>query len=457
MPLPASELVFHLAEQQLPLTLWQDYILYTAGQQTFIPAPLPMVFAGYGIFAPEYDYNDYHHIDVANRIVVYLSGEPGSDDPEYFAGEQPTVYSDPLFKHRLAIARGARGTVMIPSPRKNRFLDWDYWVQQFTFEDVKLPYGVLDNLNVLLKVDAAWPLFTDAHHSLQDVFQFDRDGTMRSFELEARIRFKGEFYERDFVGQNVVAMLPGSDALLRDSYVIVAAHYDHLGVSTPVAGDSIYNGVIDNAIGVATTLEIARVIQKMAEPPHRSLLFLFVTGEEKGMLGSKFYCDQPAVPLHRTIAAINIDGIAILDRFRSLTGVGAAYSSLADILQVVASERNLDLAPPPPSFEARDPFLSSDHYSFARAGIPSILLMEGLDYCRLSAEKGEQRFWDWGDQIYHTPFDDLSQPIYYDAVQQHADILLSFILGVANSFVSPQWYPGVPYINARLQTIAENR
>ncbi len=439
------------------LNLWQDYILYNTGAQTFISTPLPLIFVGYGIVAPEFDYNDYQNLEIKNRIVVFLSGEPVSNDTSYFDGPLPTIYSDPVMKHRIALSRGARGSIMIPLPREKTYTDWSYWVRQYFFEDVKLMYGISENINVLINFFKAPILFQNTKYRFEEILHFDSTGTMRSFPLHLSAVFRGKFRERDFVSQNVIGMLEGSDPLLRDEYVIVSAHYDHLGVGMAVAGDSIYNGVVDNAIGTATVLELARVFKSMTIPPKRSLLFLLLTGEEKGLLGSKFYCDHPIVPLHKTIAAINIDGLAILDKFKSITGIGSEHSTLDNTLRTIAQRLGLTVAPKPEIVTLRDPVLSSDQFRFCQYGIPSILIMEGLNYQNLSTEEGLTRFLEWGQKIYHSPFDDLNQPINKAAVEQHAQVLLTFIHSVANTFIVPQWLPDSRFINTRLQTIAEKK
>jgi hypothetical protein len=457
LPLDQSQLTLFESENAITLKLWKDYILYNTGGQTFIPLPLQLVFVGYGILAPEYDYNDYRQLNVENKIVVFLSGEPVSSDSDYFDGERPTIYSDPTMKFRIALSRGARGSIMIPLPREGRFVDWDYWLTQFSFEDIRSPYGISDNLNVLLNYQKADFLFKASQFELADVLAFDSKGGMQSFPLNVSASFIGKFRERDFVVENVAGVLRGSDALLKDSYLIISAHYDHLGVGVPAKGDSIYNGAVDNAIGVAATLELARVFSILPAVPSRSIIFLFVTGEEKGLLGSRHYCDQPLVPLHKTVANLNVDGLAIFDQFNSISGVGAELSTLGELLKLAAEKMELSVSPIPPQFLEKEPFYSSDQFSFAQAGIPAILVMEGIDYKTTPAAEGLKRFVEWGRTVYHSPFDDSNQTINYEAARQHLQLLLVFANVIANSFIPPQWNPGSRYITPRLQSMAEGR
>jgi hypothetical protein len=456
-PLRESDFCLFLPESTVSLELWDDYILFNTGAQTFIPTPVKIHFVGYGIVAPEYDYNDYRGLDVENELVVFLSGEPPSTDLSYFSGEQPTTHSDPVMKHRIALSRGAKGSIMISQPRENRFSDWNYWRDQFLFEDIKLPYNIADNLNVLLSSEYSALLFESAPYSLEEVFVMDSRNAMRSFPLRISASFRGRFAERNFVAPNVIGRVEGSDPLMRSSHVVICAHYDHLGIGSPTAGDSIYNGVVDNALGVSAALELARLFATSAHPPHRSLIFLFTTGEEKGLLGSKYYCDHPKVPLHETMAALNIDGLAIIDTFGDVAGVGAAHSTLEVLLENVAAELGLKVSSVPPVFLEQDPFYRSDQLRFAQVGIPSILILEGQDYLNIEDAEGLRRFIEWGQKVYHTPFDDLDQPINFAAVLEHSQLLFAYAHALSNTYIEPQWHPGSRFINARLRTIAENR
>jgi Zn-dependent M28 family amino/carboxypeptidase len=285
----------------------------------------------------------------------------------------------------------------------------------------------------------------------------ERTNNLRSFSLPASASFRGSFQQRDFLAANVIGLLEGSDPELKHTYVIVSAHYDHLGIGPAVAGDSIYNGVFDNAAGVAATLEMAAAFAGLPEKPKRSLLFLFVTGEEKGLLGSTYYVDHPMVPLHRTIANVNIDGLAMFDTFDDIVGVGAELSTLGESLQHAAGELNLSVSPVPAPFAEAASFGRSDQIAFARGGIPAILIMEGVKYRNTPAGEGLQRMIAWGRRIYHTPFDDLQQPMNLQAAQQHAQILFAFCHHLANLDAAPEWKKGSPYLNARLQSLAEQR
>ena len=455
--LKSSNLILYSNNEQTKLELNEDYLLYKSGDQTFIPTPLELVFAGYGIIAPEFDYNDYLSIETQGKIVVMLEGEPASDNHLYFDGDLPTVYTYPESKIRIAISRGAAGAIIIPNPLSNKFYDWNNYRRQFAFEDLTLAYSVTGNLGMLMNPKTAEKLFYNSDYTLNEIFKLTNENKILSFPLSSKISFKGEFKRRDFVAPNIIGMIEGSDPELKKEYVIVSAHYDHLGIGPAVNGDSIYNGVFDNAAGVSALLEIASSISKLKTAPKRSIIFLLVTAEEKGLLGSIYYTDHPAVPLYKTIANINIDGIASFDTFKSVIGIGSRYSTLQNILETSAGKQNLTVVPIPAIFKQTEAFNRSDQIAFANAGIPSVLVLEAPYFKNLSEEEGFQKIIKYEENIYHSPFDDLSQPISYDAAAQHINFLYQFIIDAANTNDAPEWNFGSPFINARLRSIAEKR
>lgn len=454
-PTDQTELLVTSGCHSGPLRLGEDYVLFTGGVQTLIPRDVPLVFAGYGIVAPEFDYNDYQGLDVEGKVVVVLEGEPESDDPAYFAGRQPTVYATAEAKQRIALSRGARGSLLVPSALEPE-RDWVRLRREYAFEHLSLAYSLPRHLSARVHPAATAPLFCDADWDLDAVHRMERDHTLRSFPLAARVRFRGEFRERDFFGRNVVALLPGGDPKLADTYVLVSAHYDHLGVGPPVEGDRIYNGVIDNAVGVAGVLEIARVLAARPEPPARSVVFLFPTAEEEGLLGSLYYLDHPLVPVHRTVANVNVDGLAHVDTFADVVGIGAEKSTLGETLVRVAARRGLEVSEIPPLARA-EPFNFSDQAAFAEVGVPALLVNEGLHWSRHTPEEALARYAEWGRTRYHQPSDDLAQPLNFEASRQHVDLLANLVWEIANDPEPPRWHPGRAEALAQLRTRAEGR
>jgi len=453
-PLPSSELKIYLDSKETTLNLEIDYLLYKSGQQTFIPLPLSLVFVGYGIIAPEYDYNDYQSVDVEGKIVVFLQGEPQSDNPDFFNGNIPTVYSYPSSKQRIAISRGAAGSILIPDSSK---LNWSKQVSDFAFEDVNLAYSASNNLSIMMNPNIAEIFFQNSDYTFDQILQMKAVNKIVSFPLKTKLTFKGEYTQRDFLSQNIAGMIEGSDSELKGTYVIISAHYDHLGIGPIVNGDSVYNGALDNAIGVSVLLELAKSYSELNISPKRSIIFLALTGEEKGLLGSSYYIDNPLVPLYKTVANINIDGIAFFRDFESVVGVGSEFSTLKTFLSETASNLNLTVEEIPSEFNQFEAFNQSDQVSFATAGIPSILVLEGLKNKNKSKEEVLNAFVDYIVNRYHSPFDDLSQKIDYIAAAQHTLVLFNLADIIANSEDTPQWESGSPFINARLRSIAEKK
>lgn len=456
MPLDACRLVLSRPDTTVTLELWRDYLLYATGDETEVAAARPVIFAGYGIVAPEYDYDDYHSIDVEDAIVVFLEGEPRASDPWYFDGRFETHHAQVGVKQRLALSKGAAGSILLQSEETLGDASWARLQREFRFEHVTLGYGVPGNLSLIVSARGARELFAGSRHDLDETWAMDAEGTVESFPLETRLSFRGAFATRDFLSPNVVATVPGTDAALAASYVLISAHYDHLGVGTPVRGDSIYNGLIDNASGVAACLEMARVFSSTGGL-RRSLLFVFLTAEETGLLGSRHYVENPLVPLHRTVANLNVDGIAFLDTFDDVVGVGARYSTLGASVEETARALSLHVSPVPEPLLNRDVFEQSDQLAFALAGIPSVLVQEGTDFRTLGPLTARRRLLEWGQDVYHTPFDDASQPIDLDAAREHLEVLLDLVRRVANANEAPTWYEDAPFALARMQSIAEGR
>ena len=453
-PLPGSRLVLTSLGEAHDLTLESDYLLYTTGAETWLPRPVPMVFVGYGIVAPEFDYNDYADVDVRGKIVVYLAGEPESDDSEFFLGPRPSVYAAPETKQRIALARGAVGSVLVP-PLECVNECWDRRRRQFAFEHLTLAYTLPRHLSLVLHPDLVPTLFAESLYDLDQVRVMQREHTLRSFHLPVTLTFEGSFESRNFLAPNVVGRIEGSDPRLADSAVVVSAHYDHLGVGPEVAGDSIYNGVVDNALGVAGVLEIARVLATRTGPPRRSVIFLLSTAEEEGNLGSTFFLDHPPLPLSRIVANVNVDGLAHRELFDDVIGIGGDLSDLGELLREAARTLGLEMAEPDMVAAGHEAYARSDQAAFAEAGVPAILVNEGLSWKGTRREEAVRQTIEWLAMVYHSPRDDLAQPLNFEASREHCGVVLALVLAVANALEPPQWRPGVPYAYQRLLSLAD--
>jgi Zn-dependent M28 family amino/carboxypeptidase len=236
----------------------------------------------------------------------------------------------------------------------------------------------------------------------------------------------------------------GRDSILNKEYLLIGAHYDHLGIGMKLNGDSIYNGVLDNAVGTAIVLELARMFSQASFKPKRSIILAFFSGEEKGLLGSSYYTEHPPVAIKNTVAMLNVDGVSALGYFHSLIAVGGEYSELGLTLQSVAGEYGLEIEQVS-AIDSENPFSKSDQLSFAQSGVPAIQVLEGYSYSEMSAEQAILKTRKWFNNIYHSPFDDLNQPIEYAAIERFTNILFAFCNRILNQDNIPQWYQSSPY------------
>lgn len=448
-PLESARLLLYEPGGERSLRMYEEYLLVKSGAQTLVPAPTAMIFAGYGIAAPEFEYNDYHQIDVAGKIVVVMSGEPPSTDPDFFDGLFPTLYSSTEAKIRTAMAHGAVGSVLIRHPQDEGFQNWESLAAEYGFPDMTLANAVTGHFSVILSSGAGAGLFQGARFTWLQLLEMDLNGRLPSFPLETRLSFQEKSVQRDFWARNILARLPGQDAA--EEYILLSAHYDHLGIGKAVAGDSIYNGAVDNALGTAGLIELARLLAGTAPGPRRSILFAFFTGEEKGMLGSRYYVEHPAVPLEKTSANINIDGLAMFAPFRDVIGLGAEFSSLGQSMAQVAQRSGLVVKSLAPELSAYAAFARSDQIVFAQAGIPSVLTTEGLATDSGTEEEMLRRRIQWSEEIYHSPGDDLDQPISWQAANQHLAFLFEWVKELVNADFVPEWDKSAPYKRARKQ------
>lgn len=456
-PKSDSRLSIHSDSGIIAFSMYDDYIVYKSGATTYLPKPVEMVFVGYGITAPEFDYDDYQDVDVTGKIVVFIGGEPASEEASYFNGSVPTIYSSPEAKQRLALAHGASGSIYIPSPDEQTPGYWEHIVNDLKFEYVTLAYSVSDNLSIAANPESVEALFLGSEHNIKEIYDMYYSNNIKTFKLSSKLEFRGKYINREFKGRNVIGIIEGTDNELKDSYLIYSAHYDHLGIGPEIQGDSIYNGLFDNALGCAGLLEIARLYSEFGKKTKRSIIFIFVTGEEKGLLGSRYYVDTPQKPLYKTIANINIDGLAAIDNFSTLIPIGSNFSTLEDFIAQSAESCNLEVEEFPDEFIESQSFNRSDQIAFAQAGIPSCMVLDGTFYKNIDRSYGLSLLYDYFNNIYHTPFDDLNQPINYSASKQHIQYLFTLGFQIANSQKSPEWKEGVIYIQERLRTQSEKR
>jgi Zn-dependent M28 family amino/carboxypeptidase len=401
----------------------------------------PLVFAGYGITAPEFHYDDFAGLDVKGKILVVLNGAPAN-----FPSAPRAYYSSIVVRKRIAVEHGAIGAIILHAGPDAKRIPFARLVAFFHEPDMRWldANGVPDDAVpefrgfAVVNSDIAAGLFAGAPKSLQQALDDAAAGKPQGFPLSASaaIHSGARFSEVD--SPNIVALLPGSDPQLKNEYVVFSAHVDHLGIGEPVDGDTIYNGAVDNASGTAGVLEIARAFASMPTAPRRSLLFLIVTGEEEGLLGSDAFAHSPTVPLHQIVANLNMDGISLFYDFRDLVALGAEHSSLNGEVEDVARHMGLEVSPDPLPEEVF--FIRSDQYSFVKQGVPAVAIAEGFKTVDPKLN-GKDIALAWERKVYHTPQDDMKQPLNFEAATKCVRANLAVGYEVAQEDARPQWNP----------------
>jgi hypothetical protein len=393
----------------------------------------PIVFAGYGLSIPEVGHDDFNDIDAKGKIVVYLRGAPPNVPGPLAAHSQ----SDGERSEALRRA-GAIGTIAIQNPRLMD-IPWDRLTLARFLPAMTLADPALDDnrglkVGIALNPAHADKLLAGSGHEFKDILKAaDAGEPLPHFEIPARLKASAAVTRSEVSSQNVVALLPGADPALEDEYVVMSAHLDHLGVGKPINGDAIYNGAMDNASGIASLLDVAEMLKESGTRLRRPVLFLAVTAEEKGLLGSKFFAEHPTIRRGKIVADINIDMILPLYAFKKLTMFGSDESDLGDDAAAVAT--SLGVLPRPDPVPERNIFIRSDQYSFIRCGIPSLMVMVGFD----KGSSEEQVVMRWLTERYHAPSDDVKQPVDKKAAGEFDNLIAKLLERVANRDDRPRW------------------
>jgi Zn-dependent M28 family amino/carboxypeptidase len=391
----------------------------------------PLVFAGYGLVVPELGHDDLAGIDVKGKIVVYLSGSPAN-----VPGALGAHYQSAAERWAALRRAGAVGTVALQNP-KSMDVPWERSAPNRLNPSMALADATTDDtagqqIAVTFNPARAERLFEGSGHTFAGLLSLaDARDTLPRFTLQGSLRATVAVETSTLESDNVVGLLRGSDPALRAEYVVLTAHLDHVGVGAPIDGDTIYNGAMDNASGIATLVEAAHTLART--PPKRSLLFVAVTGEEKGLLGSRYFATRPTVPPAALVANVNMDMFLPLFPMRRVMTLGLDESDLGDDIRAVAESMKLDVqADPEP---ARNRFIRSDQYSFIRQGIPALAMKVG--YAPDSPEAAIAAAWT--KERYHAPSDDLAQPIDRDAAAGFTRVIIGLCERIANRQTRPAW------------------
>lgn len=393
----------------------------------------PMVFVGYGLHVPERPYDDLAGLDLKGKVALLLSGGPSDLPGPLLAHYQSAGERWASFKRA-----GAIGLVTIQNPR-GMDIPWERSMLARFLPSMALADRTLDEtagqqLAVTVNPARAEKFFAGSGHTFQELLTLAIEGKrLPRFPVPARVKATVSFETEDVESENVAGVLPGTDPRLAAEHVVLSAHLDHIGAGRPINGDGIYNGAMDNASGVAALLDVAATAKEQGKRFKRSVIFLAVTAEEKGLLGSRYYAAHPTVPPASIVANINMDMFLPIIPFRGVIAQGLEESDMAADLRAVAAPLGLQVwTDPEPE---RNAFIRSDQYSFIRRGVPALSLKVG--YTRDSAEATLVR--KWRTERYHAPSDDLQQPIDVTAAAEFDTLLLALTEAVANRAERPRW------------------
>jgi Zn-dependent M28 family amino/carboxypeptidase len=416
-----------------PLTLGEDANINVRGSPA-LALDAPLVFAGYGLNVPERNMNDLEGLDLKGAVVVYLSATPAG-----LPGPLQAHVGSAAERWKMLKAAGAIGTISIANP-KTLEIPWARSTlarlqPQMALADPALDEAAGQQLAVTMNPAHAEKLFAGSGHTFAEVLASAGAGRpVRGFALPARIKASVHVERGDVESQNVAGVLRGSDPRRRDEFVVLSAHLDHLGLADPpINGDHIYNGAMDNASGVAAMLEVAERIHEAGTKPARSILFLAVTGEEKGQLGSRYFAAHPTVPRAALVANVNTDMFLPLFPLETLMVLGLEESDLGQDIRAVARELGIAVqADPEPE---RNRFGRSDQYSFIRGGLPALAMKVGYEARSPEAEIVRK----WTTDRYHGVADDVNQPFDRSAADKYIDVVRALAVRIANRTDRPKW------------------
>jgi Zn-dependent M28 family amino/carboxypeptidase len=461
---PAAELVFAdpANGKQTTLKYGDEFVAWTKHEEPTVSMDADMIFVGYGVVAPEYKWDDYKGVDVKGKVLVVLINDPPVPDPndpsklddKTFKGKAMTYYGRWTYKFEIAAEKGAAGCLVVHQTGPAGY-PWGVVKNSNTGEQFSL---VTADKGMSRSAVEGWITYDKAKELFamagKDFDALEKAAVSRDFRpvdlgVKASLTLKNSI--RTIESKNVVAKLGGADPKVRDEYVIYTAHWDHLGIGPEVNGDKIYHGAVDNASGVAGLLEIGRAYTKIQPPPRRSVLFLSVTGEEKGLLGSEYYAEHPLYPLTKTLAEINMDGLNVLGPTKDIEVIGLGQSTLDDVVEAVAAEQGRTVKPD--AEPEKGYYYRSDHFNFAKEGVPALDPSEGMDYVGKPEGWGLEMREEFTAEDYHKPSDKIKP--YWDLRGAVEDLQLLGEVGyrVANAKAYPTWKPGSEFRAKRVEML----
>jgi Zn-dependent M28 family amino/carboxypeptidase len=393
----------------------------------------PLVFVGYGLTIPEKNYDDLAGLDLKGKVAVIFSGSP-AEMPAALASH----YQSAGERWKALRKAGAIGVVALPNPA-SMDIPWSRMSLNRAHPSMELADASLnetegEKLSIIVNPASAEKLFAGSGHTFAEIAELGKDRKpLPRFPLPGSIKVVTKVEKSEVESANVIGKLPGSDPALKNEYVVLSAHIDHLGIGEPINGDKIYNGAMDNGSGSALLLDVARSLKQDPAAHKRSILFVFVCGEEKGLLGSKYFAAHSTVPAKSIVADINTDMFLPLIPLKLLTVYGLQESDLGDVVREVAQAQGVKVQGDPEPL--RNAFIRSDQYSFIRHGIPALAMKVGYE----AGSPDAKLYKDWLTQRYHAPSDDTNQPVDLQSAAAFEEIVRGVTIAIANRPERPQW------------------
>ena len=438
---PASIKVTASGKATANLRFTNDVVVWPGSATDASSAHGELVFVGYGVSAPEYKWDDFKGADVRGKILLVLVNDPPApaSEPALFGGKAMTYYGRWTYKFEEAERRGAAGMLIVHTTERAGY-PWQVVVGSNSVEHRLLPRPANApspiGVQGWITDSAATAILAQAGLNMADLRKRAESRDFRPVPTGITIDATMRNSLQHMSSNNVVGVVRGIDPKVRDEYVAYSAHWDHLGIGPVVNGDSIYNGAADNASGVATVLTIAHAAAEGVKP-RRSQLFVFVTAEESGLLGSAYFGEHPTVPASKIVAALNLDVVPLIGRFRDLNVMGDNKSSLGPAIAQLVKAEGMRLSPD--AHPEQGHFYRSDHFSFAKVGIPSVSIGGGDDYVGRPAGWGVQQADDYTAHRYHQPSDEYRSDFDLTGATQIADIVYRFGLSLGNARTVPTW------------------
>jgi hypothetical protein len=439
----SATVVFHQDGEEKTQRWQEDFVMGGDVVRAETEVTAEVVFVGFGVHAPDMNYSDYDSVDVEGKIIAAFGGAPDT-----FPHNERAYYSSGLTKAEEAVSRGAIGWIGLRSRTDQERYSWKRvsenagvrpgmsWIN---LSGEAANYFPEMEGGALINVPPAEQLFSRSPITFEEALDAADAGTPLSTPLGVEVTLARKTNHESITSPNIIGIIRGSDPELADEYVVYTAHLDHVGLGVPIDGDTIYNGMYDNAMGSSQLIETARAFAAMPEPPRRSIIFIALTGEERGLVGSDYYAHYPTVPGDAIVANVNLDMPLFLFPLADIIAFGAEHSSLEGVISEAIAAENFALTPDPMPEEVI--FIRSDQYSFVKQGVPSVFLVPGFTSSDPEIE-GQPLWQGFLKTHYHQPSDDLTRPVDWPSVERFARANVRIGFAVANDDARPTWNEG---------------